>query len=250
MDNYTEQLADGVWRIEVGPFINAFLVAADGRGDAEGLMLVDTGTKTSGSRIVRSIRHLGLDPLRISDVVLTHWHVDHTGSARRFQDSSAQPRILVGRDDLPAVEGKVRHPQAVAAPGDVSTFGRLMGRYLSAGRWVTDSVALDDGDTITGFPRAVVVSSPGHTIGHISLHIPDVGVLLAGDAMWNLGGLTRGWGLSRSARSHEPATLVKLAALEFEILAPGHGPPVVRDAREKLARLAQRVVRRHPAGAA
>ena len=250
MDNYTEQLADGVWRIEVGPFINAFLVAADARGDAEGLTLVDTGTKGSGSRIVRSIRHLGLDPLRITDVVLTHWHVDHTGSARRFQDSSAQPRILVGRGDLDAVEGTVRHPQAAAAPGDVSTVGRLLGRYLTSGRRVVGSQPLDDGDTVPGCSRAVVVSSPGHTIGHISIHIPDVGVLLAGDAMWNLGGLTRGWGVSRSARSHEPATLARLAALDFVVLAPGHGPPVVTDAREKLDRLAQRVASRHPAGAA
>ena len=250
MDNYTEQLADGVWRIEVGPFINAFLLAADGHSDAEGLTLVDTGTKSSGSRIVRSIRMLGMDPLRISNVVLSHWHVDHTGSARRFQDSSARPRILVGRGDLPAVEGTVRHPQAVAAPGDVSAAGRLAGRYLTAGRRVVDSVPLDDGDTIVDCTRAVVVSSPGHTIGHISIHLPDQGVLLAGDAMWNLGGLTRGWGVSRSARSHEPATLAKLAALDFEILAPGHGPPVVTDARSKLEHLAQRVARRHPANAA
>jgi glyoxylase-like metal-dependent hydrolase (beta-lactamase superfamily II) len=250
VDNYTEQLADGVWRIEVGPFINAFLVAADGRSDAEGLTLVDTGTKASGSKIVRSVRHLGMDPLRITDVVLTHWHVDHTGSARRFQDSSAKPRVLVGRADLAAVEGAVRHPQAIAAPGDVSTFGRFMGRYLTAGRPVVGSRPVDDGDIIEGCPRAVVVTSPGHTIGHISIHIPDVGVLLAGDAMWNLGGLTRGWGMSRSARTHEAATLAKLAALEFEILAPGHGPPVVTQAREKLRRLAQRAARRQAAGAA
>lgn len=250
MDNYTEQLADGVWRIEATTFINAFLIAADGTGDAQGLTLVDTGMPKSGSKIVRSIRHLGFDPLRITDVVLTHWHADHSGSARRFQDSGAQPRVSVGRPDQPAVEGVVRRPTLHAPPGDVSRVARFLGRYHGPGRRVVGSTALDDGDTLPGCPRACVVASPGHTIGHISVNIPDVGVLLAGDAVWSLGGLTRGWPLTRSARSHEASTLAKLAALEFEVLAPGHGPPVVTKAREKLDRLAQKVARRHPQSAA
>src|SRR5687767_14213023 len=84
MDNSTEQLADGVWRIETGLFLNAFLVAANGRDDADGLCLVDCGTKRSGPRLVRSIRLLGFLPTVVRHIVLTHWYADHMGSAARF----------------------------------------------------------------------------------------------------------------------------------------------------------------------
>lgn len=247
MDNYTEQLGDGAWRIEVGPFTNAFLIAADGRGDAEGLALIDTGHARSGPRLVRSVRLLGFDPRRIAEVVLTHWHADHTGSARRFAESSAAPAVMVGRGDLAAVTGDVQRPHTQAAPGDVSWLGRRLARVIRPGAAVPAPQPLDDGDLLPGTPRAVVIGSPGHTIGHISIHVPDAGILIAGDAVWNIGTLTRGLPFTRSARTHEASTLERLSRLPFDVLAVGHGPPVVSDARRRLARLAHHAADRQAA---
>lgn len=241
MDNSTEQLADGVWRIEAGGFLNAFLLAANGRDDADGLTLVDCGTARSGPRLVRSIRLLGFRPVAVDHVVLTHWHADHMGSASRFAASSAAPVVHVGRDDAPAVLGEVRRPHDHAAPGDVTRLGRLASRLATPGPAVRDVDVLDDGARLEYGNGAVVVASPGHTIGHIALLVGAAGVLIAGDAVMNLGRLGRGPGPFRSARSHEPATLRRLASLDFDVLAMGHGPPVVTRARERLQRLAQRV---------
>lgn len=241
MDNNTEQLSDGVWRIEAGLFLNAFLVAANGRDDADGLCLVDCGTKRSGPRLVRSIRLLGFRPTVIRHIVLTHWHADHMGSAARFAASSAAPAVHVGRDDAPAVRGEVRRPHAVAPPGDVTRLGRLMSPVAAPGPPVADADLLDDDARLPYANNAVVVASPGHTAGHIAVHVDAAGVLIAGDAVMNLGRVTQGFGPFRSARSSEPATLRRLAALDFDVLAVGHGPPVVTDARRRLQQLAQRV---------
>lgn len=241
MDNATQQLADGVWRIEAGPLLNAYLVAADGTGDAGGLTLVDTGTRRSGPRLVRSIRLLGLDPTAIEQVVLTHWHADHMGSAARFASSSAAPRVAVGRLDAPPVRGEVRRPHAVAAPGDVTRLGRLLAPLASPGPAVADVTALDGDMVLDCADGARVIDAPGHTAGSIALLLERAGVLLAGDAVMTIGRVTRGLGPFRSARTQEVATLQRLAALEFDVLAAGHGPPVVTDAKAKLTRLAERL---------
>lgn len=241
MDNRTEQLADGVWRVEVAPMVNAYVVAADGRSDAAGLTLVDTGTRRSGPRLVRSIRMLAFDPYRIDHVVLTHWHADHTGSAHRLAASGAAPVVHAGRGDLPAVRGEQRRPHAHVPVGEISAAGRLVGRFSSPGPPVPAAQPLDDGMALDFVAGAVVVATPGHTPGHIAIHLPDRGVVIAGDAVATVGRLTRGVPALRSARTLEAASLRRLAQLEFGVLAVGHGPPVVRDARRRLGRLADKV---------
>ena len=234
MDNRTERLAEDVWRIEARWGVNTYLLAG-----TDGLTLVDTGTAGAGPSIVRSIRLLDHDPHSLDTLVLTHWHGDHTGSAARFAASSAAPRVLTGRRDLAAVTGRVARPQTQAAAGDASRTARLCGRIVKPGAAVA-AEPLEDGDRLEAI-AAVVVDSPGHTAGSISLHLPGRGVLLAGDAVFNILRLTRGPGITRSARTQEVATLQRLAALDFDVLAVGHGPPVVTDARRRLQRLADRV---------
>ena len=235
MDNRTERIADGIWRIEARLGINAYVIEG-----ASGLTLVDTATSKAAPTLVRSIRLLGFDPRTVNTVVLTHWHADHMGSAARLVESSANPVVHVGARDLPAVTGQLPRPHTAAAAGDVSRMGRLLSRFFEPGAPVESANGLNDGDWIDDI-EAVVVDSPGHTAGSISLHLPDKGVLLAGDAVFNILRLTRGPGVTRSARSAESATLQRLAALDFEVLAVGHGPPVVSSARRRLARLADRV---------
>ncbi|MDQ3343389.1 MAG: MBL fold metallo-hydrolase [Actinomycetota bacterium] len=240
MDNGTEQLADGVWRIEVGFAINAYLLANDGLGDAEGLTLVDTGTATSGPRLVRSIRMLGLEPRAVGDILLSHWHADHSGSAARFVRSEAAPRVHAGQADLPAVRGEDPLPQRRAAAGDVSRLGRLLAGRLRPGPAVRDAVGLLDGATLPVAGGVRVVAAPGHTGGSVAFHLHEQGVLLAGDAALNVLWLSRGPGWTRSARRQEAATLRRLATLDFRILGLGHGPVVAKRAQQRLAALAGR----------
>lgn len=234
MDNHTEQLAPDVWRVEVAPFTNAFVLA----DEAGRLTLVDTGTRRSGPRLVRSIRLLGFAPTAIDHIVLTHWHADHTGSAARFATSSAAPDVLIGAGDLAAIQGRDPRPQAHAA--DASRTARLLGRWASPGPAVPDAHPLDDGEVLPTAGGAVVLATPGHTPGHVSLHLPDRGVLLAGDAVLNVLALTRGFGPFRSARSQEAETLRRLSVLDFDVLAAGHGPPITKGARSRLQHLADR----------
>jgi glyoxylase-like metal-dependent hydrolase (beta-lactamase superfamily II) len=226
VDNRTEQLADGVWRIEVGFYCNAYVLANDGHGDAEGLTVVDTGWRSAGPRLVRSVRMLGLDPRAIGDILLTHSHADHAGSAGRFAASSAGSRVWTGRDDLPVVRGERRQPSLVA---------RAAARMLGGVESVPAAQPLDEAPPPTGLRP---VPTPGHTPGHTSFLLPDKGVLLAGDAVANILALRASPRPVTEDRVAARASIGVLASLDFGTLAVGHGPPVRRRARERLEALA------------
>jgi glyoxylase-like metal-dependent hydrolase (beta-lactamase superfamily II) len=76
----------------------------------------------------------------------------------------------------------------------------------------------------------VVVHTPGHTDGHVGLHLPDRGLLLSGDALitvdvWDES--RRGPQLIQPPFNHDHAqamaTLDRYAELEAEVVVPGHG---------------------------
>jgi len=233
VDNRTEQLADGVWRVEVITYVNTYVLANDGLGDGAGLTVVDTGTASGGPRLVRSVRMLGLDPRAIRDVLLTHWHPDHAGSAARFAASSAGTRVWAGQADLAVVRGTAPPP----APSDATRLGRLGARVL--GRRAAPApgareLAADEVRDVAGGLR--VVASAGHTPGHLAFLLPARGVLLAGDALFNVGRLAQPRFMYRSL-AEQRATVARLAALDYDVLAVGHGPPVTQGAQARVARL-------------
>lgn len=234
MDNRTEQLADGVWRVEVATYVNAFVLANDGRGDADGLTLVDTGWRGAGPSLVRSIRLAGLDPRAIGDVLLSHWHADHAGGAARFARSSAGPAVWIGEADRPVLTG-ARRPRP-SAPG-TSTAGRVVARLVREPEAVAEPRAFVAGMRMPAAGGLEVVPAPGHTPGHCAFWLPERGVLLAGDAVFNVWFLSRGPRMLCSALPATPATLRRLAGLTYDTLAMGHGPPVTRRAAERVAAL-------------
>jgi glyoxylase-like metal-dependent hydrolase (beta-lactamase superfamily II) len=145
--------------------------------------------------------------------------------------------VSAGAGDLPAIRGQLRRPQRHAAAGDVTRLGRLLGLVAAPGYPVPDASALDEsasGDYTGGIQ---IVAAPGHTPGSVAFLLAGRGVLLAGDAVTTVPRLWRGPRALHSALREHPATLRRLAALDFDILAVGHGPPVVRDARQRLAAL-------------
>jgi glyoxylase-like metal-dependent hydrolase (beta-lactamase superfamily II) len=236
VDNRTEPLGGGVWRIEVAASTNAYLVARDGTGDRDGLVLVDTGTHASGPRLVRSVRMLGFDPRRIDEVVLTCWHPWHAGSAARFAASSARPVLRAGRQDADAAGGRCPATRATRPSG-----------LLRGTRRRPAPVHVQALDAGKPTPYGMVaIPAPGPTTGHHAFWFPATGLLLAGDVVRNLPLLWTGPRALHDEPGVLPDTLGRLADLTPSVVACGHGPPVRRDAAARLRKAARRAGTRVP----
>jgi glyoxylase-like metal-dependent hydrolase (beta-lactamase superfamily II) len=185
------EVAPGVYRIPVPiPFelkeVNLYLIDA-----GDGFVLVDTGVATDEafSAVERGLRAHGLAFSDLSTIVVTHFHSDHAGQAGRIRKLSGAPIVMSAIDAAIIAEfhdGSPAEPRefflthgaprvlGAAFQAIIPSFSHLMGRFLA-------DVTVEGGDRIGSGREIVALLTPGHTPGHLSLLLPDEGVLLAGD---------------------------------------------------------------------
>ena len=220
-------LAPGVFRIPTqGDFINSFaFVDADGQ-----VTLVDCGLKRAPARIVAALAGIGKRPSDVTRIVLTHAHSDHAGGASDMVERTGVPGIDVHEDDAAYLASGHN------APTSGSTMGRLLSRSSSArfdpvavGEPLTDGQVLD----VAGGLR--VLHTPGHSPGHVSLLHQDSGVLITGDAIFNMASRMT-WPMAAvcSSASQNKQSAHVLGELEYSVAAFTHGPEIRDNARESV----------------
>jgi glyoxylase-like metal-dependent hydrolase (beta-lactamase superfamily II) len=210
----------------MGDFINSFaFLDADGQ-----VTLVDCGIARAPRRIVEALAGIGRTPADVTRIVLTHAHSDHAGGAHEMVQRSSASGVEIHEDDAPfALSGR-------NAPTAGSTMGRLMSRG-PATRFTPFPVVTElvDGQVIDVGGGLRVVHTPGHTPGHVSLLHEGSGVLITGDAIFNMASRMR-WPIAAvctSFRQNQQSAHV-LGELEYDVAAFTHGPEIRDNAREKV----------------
>lgn len=220
-------LAPGIWRLPTAPFdlVNSFLLSEpDGSRT-----LVDAGLRFAPQRLLRGLREAGAAPQDVTRIVMTHAHADHAGGLARMAAETGAAVSTHEREAVYLREGRV--PQR-----DSSTrLGRLLDR-LPGGGFAPAEVArtFRDGELLDIAGGLRVVHTPGHSPGHVSLLAEATGVLLTGDAIFNVRGLRYSPKSFCTEVRLSRQTADRLADLEFETVAFTHGAEVRSGAREAL----------------
>lgn len=188
-----EQVRDGVWSIPV-PFPNnplRYTLAYLLTGTA-GAVVVDPGWDSDAGweQLAAGLRAAGLSPREVTGIVVTHYHPDHHGMTARLRDASgawvgmgADERWHVGTADPAAAAAADRAQLAHwGVPADRHEEMSFRAQAGAVPALVLPDVGLDDGALLPLPGRRVrVVSTPGHTPGHICLLDEDRGLLFSGD---------------------------------------------------------------------
>ena len=203
------RVAEDVFHIPLAPrdAVNAYLL-----GD----VVVDAGLKGGGKRLVRALQGHA-----VGTHVLTHAHGDHAGGSKRVVDAFEVP-VWVGERDRAYVES--------GSPPVADSWAKPMIARVTRYEPVAVARSLREGDAVG--PGFVVLETPGHSAGHVSLWRAADRTLVCGDVLFNAHVVTTAAGLREPpalvtpdpARNRDSAR--RLAALEPELVLFGHGPPL------------------------
>lgn len=212
-------------------------------------MLIDSGYPADCPLVLESIRHMGLHPADAQAVLITHGHVDHTGSAAYFSTSYATP-ILCAPEELAHVQGREKHQvtfgQVIVRAWRPRVF-RWMMHAIKAGsltaKPATRAQAWDSERLrgLPGSPEAILL--PGHTPGNASILLPEAGAIAVGDSFVGGHPLSRKTGPQMLHRMYhtDPAAAQaathRLDRVNAAVVLPGHGPALRMPLAEALAAL-------------
>ena len=199
--------------------------------------IIDAGWRRSGPSVLESLERLGQSPENVSHIVLTHYHPDHLGGVAHLKKNSPA-RVAAHQAEVPFVQGEKPLPN----PFRNALVAFLMTPLLATSRPrpVSVDLPLKDGDFLSGLDGVQVIHSPGHTPGSISLHFPERGLLIVGDALEHRRGKL---GLPSSHFTEDMAqakkSIRRLAQLDFDVLCFSHFPPLRAGAAQAVRRFAE-----------
>ncbi len=175
-------------------------------------VLVDTGTGLYSSNVDKSLQQLGSSLEAITDVILTHSHIDHIGGVIPIIESGS-PKIHLHKEEADMIN----------SGNMLLTLSDTFGVELPA---MNIEGVLNEGDVLSfGDVNLEVIHTPGHSSGSICLFIESLGVMITGDTLFSGGSFGR-----VDFPTGDPAKLVhslkRLSEMKFEIALPGHMSPM------------------------
>jgi glyoxylase-like metal-dependent hydrolase (beta-lactamase superfamily II) len=199
-----------------------------------GLTLVDAGWPGQADLIAEELAKDGLLIDDVKQIVLTHQDIDHIGSLVAVKNRTGAA-ITAFKDEVPYIDGTLISPKR-PSPERLKQMPEFAEALDSLERTKVDR-AVSEGDTIG---NAKVIATPGHTIGHMSLYLPNTRTLIAGDALTSDNGILHP--PMEQATPNMPQAMEsvrKLLDLDIQTIVCYHGGLVTDDANGQLKRVAQ-----------
>lgn len=180
-------------------------------------ILIDSGTRSGRKLLLSQLKDVSL-----SAHMLTHVHPDHQGSSKAVCETYQIP-LWCSKIETPSMES--------------ANFSKTLPRNLASwlvirihgGPGYPVSRQLSEGDMVADF---VVIETPGHSPGHLSLWRERDRVLIMGDVLNNLNMIRMQEGLQEPRSIYSinldlnRQSARKLARLKPRIVCFGHGKPV------------------------
>lgn len=208
---------------------NSYLIETD----SGTLELIDAGMPGSSKKIIEYIKTIGKDPKSLSLIVLTHSDIDHSGSAAELKEAVPNAKIAIHEGDAPRLAGQKKLKEVKGAAGIAMG---IMGSFIKF-HPVNPDVVLKDGDIVGDLKT---IWTPGHTEGSACFLDERNRALFVGDTLRTSSNDKIEFApasMSVDVQQVKESVRNKLAGLDFDLLLPGHGPPILSEGSKQLGLL-------------
>ena len=202
------------------------------------LALIDAGFPGKEQIVFDAIGKLGHRPSDLKHLVFTHGHPDHIGSAAAIVRATGA-RTYMHAADAPLAESGGPFRPMTPAPGLVlALMFKLVWKQDERMQPFRIDQHIADGETLPLLGGLQAIHVPGHCAGQVALLWQGGRLLLGGDTFINILGVSDPIGFEDEAEGRRSQR--KLAALNFQAAAFGHGGAITKDAPGKLQRFVAR----------
>jgi glyoxylase-like metal-dependent hydrolase (beta-lactamase superfamily II) len=234
VDDHAAEVATGLAQSRLAIVNVAYI--QETRGGERAWVLVDAGVWGTAGTIVHMAEDRFGKGTRPEAVVLTHGHFDHVGALPELAERWNVP-IYAHPLEHPFLNGSQQYPSPDPSVGGglMSVLSRFFPRGpIDVSNWLHD---LPSDGRVPTMPGWQWLHTPGHSPGHISLWRESDRTLIAGDAFITTAQESAYAVLTQEPELHGPPmyytpdwqsarrTVLRLAALEPEVVVTGHGPP-------------------------
>jgi hydroxyacylglutathione hydrolase len=149
--------------LTVGPFQENCYVIGDEETGAGAL--VDPGDEAA--RIAIAVEQTGLD---ISEILITHAHIDHVGAVAALAEEYSCPVLMHAEAE----------PMLAQLPTQAMMMGLRFGKVPTVDRHIEDEEMIEVGGL-----QLRSLYTPGHAPGHLAFYVESEGLVLSGDALFS-----------------------------------------------------------------
>ena len=188
--------------------------------------LIDTGTPGKQDNILSYLRNvLKGKPEDIKTIILTHHHIDHTGSLYELKKIT-NANVAAYIDDVDVISGEKQSSDPIY----MRFVSRLMATFTSY-KFIKPDIGLRENDMVDNY---MVIHTPGHTPGSIALYNSDNGVIFVGDTLTYDGNKVGGPpSFLINDREALKKSVKKISDLNPKIMLSGHGKPLTEDTTDE-----------------
>ena len=212
------KITDGIYQVD-GVNCRVYLVE-----DGDKLILIDTGLPRSDKKILNELQSLGRKPTEVSTIVFTHHHMDHIGSAAKMKRATGA-KTAAHEADSDYIAGNKTPPKPK------NLMFKVLSSFVKPSPVGVDLI-LKDGDKVG---RLLVIHTPGHSEGSITLLDTDRKTMFVGDALRFIdGNLQEPPAQFTLDNAKAKESIRKIANYDFDIMLSGHGDPITEKASQKV----------------
>lgn len=158
--------------------------------DKANIILADCGFIGSLHILEKELHQHGLSVNQLTGLVLTHHDHDHMGAAAALKKQNPNLKIYSSSMEAPFISAQEKPLRLCQAeemqkilPPEQQDFGEAFCNMLRQVEPVGVDYLLHDGDHLDWCGGCRVIATPGHTPGHISLHMENDSIIITGDAI-------------------------------------------------------------------